>query len=102
MRPGFLLRIALPVALGVFLALWVAQGDTSPMADDVFEATSTLKEEDSVSFQNLRVVQVRFADGTAVDVMGSSVVPFMRYLLDHDTQKVAWQIRPRVIQKLER
>lgn len=68
-----------------------------------FVATATPHLEDSYNFAaGLQTVELRFADGTAVTVVGSSVVPFMRALVASDRQPLDLSARPRELVRLER
>lgn len=73
------------------------------MTGQSFVATATPHVEDSYSFAaGLQTVELRFADGTAVTVVGSSVVPFMRALVASDRRPLDLSARPRELVRLER
>lgn len=100
-RASFVWRVLLPIGLGVYLALWATQGDTS--ASDAQTFTATPRVEDSVSFvQGFVVVELRFPDASAVTVMGSEQLPLMRELVRRDGQRLDIDVRPRVLAKIER
>jgi hypothetical protein len=96
MRAGFVWRVLLPIVLGVLASLWIIRGDTSPDASEAFLATVTPHTHTSYDFDgHTYVVELRFSDGSAVTVMGSDVVPVMRYLLDRDGTRLDLEARPR-------
>lgn len=102
MRPGFFWRVAIPIALGVWLALRLTQGDTDADGEaNEFVSNITVTEEESVSYQGLRTFEIRFADGTAVTIMGSKAVPVIQYLGLHG-KKMIMEIRPFELQRIER
>jgi hypothetical protein len=73
------------------------------MTGEPFVATATPHLEDSYNFAaGLQTVELRFADGTAVTIVGSSVVPFMRALVASDRQPLDLSARPRTVVRLER
>lgn len=118
MRPRFIWR-AIPAIIGALLALWLLRGDTEAMPNpegsmgrteemprivgmsgEEFISGIVSKEEESVSFQDVKVFEIRFTDGTAVTVMGSSSVPVIQYLGRYRT--MALELRPRELQRIER
>lgn len=86
--------------LGATIALWLLQGDTDASDAVTFAAIPHI--EDSYSFAGLQTVEIRFTDGTAVTVMGSSVVPFMQALTRMDQARIDMELRPRVLERVER
>lgn len=99
MRKGFLLKLT-AIALGVYAGLWFASGDIKA-TEPTF--SGTLVVEDSFSFQsNIKVIELRFADGTALTIMGSQNVPLMNRLLNLDKEKVELSVRTVELKRLER
>ena len=100
MRKGFLLKLS-AIALGVYAGLWFASGDIKATDTLTFSATPLI--EDSHQFRSdIKVVELRFADGTAVTIMGSHHVPFMNHLLGKDKVAIALDVRVKELKKLER
>jgi hypothetical protein len=98
---GFVWRVVLPICLGVYLALWATQGETA--GSDALIISAVPRVEDSYSFVNGFVtVELRFADSSAVTIMGSSQIPLMKTLVAHNKERLDIEIRPRVLQKIER
>jgi len=86
--------------VGGLLALWLLRGDTD--ASDAFSVSAVPHLEDSFDFGRMKAVEIRFADGTAVSVVGSDLVPFMRALIAQDKQRIDLELRPRTLARLER
>lgn len=82
------------VAIGVYLALAAVQGS------DAFLASVDVTPEDTPPTGGIYCYELRFADGTAVTVMGSRAVPLIQFLAAH--KRLAIEARPREIQRIER
>lgn len=87
----------LAAILGASLALWWLRGDTSGAE---FIASATVIEEDTPPTGDIRCYEIRFQDGTAITVMGSSAVPIIRFL--KQSKRITVEARSRELERIER
>jgi hypothetical protein len=89
----------LAAILGGTLALWLAQGDTD--ASDTLALSCTVTQHDTYDFHGTQFFALTCADGAAVLSIDGDL-PLASWLRNHDKQKLAIDLTPRTVQRLER
>lgn len=95
MRRGFWLHMLVPIALGVWLALWLLSGDRRPEAGDDFLMSAVIHEQETADPQ-IRFIELRFGGerGTVL-FSGDSQIVMTQWLLAHRGERVSVELRGR-------
>lgn len=91
------------LVLGMLLGLWLAGGDRDPAAaEDVYTATHTVSRMDTHDFRSVSFYAFdRVNDGRAVLSIDNDL-ELAKYLKRHSGERIDIELRPHVLQRIER